>query len=390
MPSLHQASGLSLLLYAPLETGGVLLATNLADVISDYSHSIATVGGYQSASFSLAAGGQEASDWLEEGLGRHVEVYDPALERIWEGFVSRVTIQLGPLSVSRGPYMDIANRVKVAYTTATYTVLGVTFPGEDLITEPANDTDSQERYGILEMVLSTGVLASAEAEQIRDQYLVDFSFPPSSEELSLGGVGQAGVTVSVECEGYYRFFERYTYNHTPGNPLETPISTKLALVIAADPNGLFSTTNAQIQYNGFLVADDEDGQDKAWSVIGDLVARGDANDSRYIFAVLNDRQIIYDAIPTTVTYEHLLAEPGQPVLFSSGRGSVPYWRVRPGRWLSVPDFLPGAAEATELRRDPRNIFIEAVSYTSPGTLVVSGGRVDGIAQRLARLGLGSI
>lgn len=94
-------------------------------------------------------------------------------------------------------------------------------------------------------------------------------------------------------------------------------------------------------------------------------------------------------MPTAVEYLHRLGDPAQRVTTLENVTVYP-WDVKPGKWLFVPDFLVGRARITatrpaELRRDPRNKFIESVRYTAPWGLDMSGGKTDRLSQLLAKL-----
>jgi hypothetical protein len=127
----------------------------------------------------------------------------------------------------------------------------------------------------------------------------------------------------------------------------------------------------------------------AWSLIQGLVARGDSSDNRYIFGIYNGRVPTYEAIPTDFEYQQRLSDPAQRVETPQGIEVKP-WDVTAGKWLFVPDFLIGQVQPTDLRLDPRMIFIESLTYTMPWGLSIQGGKTDKLSQKLAKLGLGGI
>jgi hypothetical protein len=69
-----------------------------------------------------------------------------------------------------------------------------------------------------------------------------------------------------------------------------------------------------------------------------------------------------------------------------GGAAVKPWRVLPGKWLQVTDFLPGSSYAT-LLEDPRCMFIERVSFSIPWDVQLQGGDTDTAPQVLAQQGL---
>jgi hypothetical protein len=119
------------------------------------------------------------------------------------------------------------------------------------------------------------------------------------------------------------------------------------------------------------------------------VALGDPSDfARYTFGVYDDRQAYYKKMPTAIEYVYRLSS-GSQAIETTGGARVQPWNVRPAKWLEIPDFLIGrAAGGGNLRDDPRNVFIESVTYTAPFGLTINGGKVSTLKQKMAQLGLG--
>ena len=123
---------------------------NLSNVVDSYSHTIEAFGGYTTAQFTFKASQDEFDDWLENGLNRHIEVYNPYGGEMWEGFVNQLTYSVGGFSVVRGPLMDLANRIWVTYGDYN-TLTGA--QGLTVETPLVNNLNSQAQYGILELSL---------------------------------------------------------------------------------------------------------------------------------------------------------------------------------------------------------------------------------------------
>ena len=143
----HKNNSIQLSAFSPLHAGVKRELQSLHNFA--YSHENRALGGYYKANASFQVNQQLAEEWIEYGLGRHVETYGPHLDVIWEGFVNKVTATLGPLTFSIGPLLNIGNRVKVAYSTVDYTV-SPPLAGVATSTAVTNDTTSQDLYGILE------------------------------------------------------------------------------------------------------------------------------------------------------------------------------------------------------------------------------------------------
>jgi len=66
-------------------SGSVLFITAQSLTPDSYSHVVNAFGGYWSASMSFVVSETDMNDWMENGIGRHVEVYGDKLNKIWEG-----------------------------------------------------------------------------------------------------------------------------------------------------------------------------------------------------------------------------------------------------------------------------------------------------------------
>ena len=133
----------------------------------------------------------------------------------------------------------------------------------------------------------------------------------------------------------------------------------------------------------------EDEDRTAWSVVKNVVARGDSSQARWLFGVYAGREAFYEAAPTVVEYQQRLSQARSIVEHVDGDEVYP-WKVVPGKWLMFPDFLIGQAAELNLRDDPRAMFIETVKYTMPWTVDLKGGTVDTLSALVAQLGLSGI
>jgi hypothetical protein len=368
--------------FDPLWVGAGLVDDGVMADVSSYSHEIVANGGYWKANFTLTGDYLDAEDWFL-GIGRHIEVYDESLTKIWEGFVNQIDVSLGTFSVSRGPLVDVANRVSVVYQTPYYNT-NPPIGGERAETTVANNTDSQALYGVLEEVVSGGTGASSEEDQLRDTYLAEMANPQTGQQISIGG-GEGDIRVAVECLGYVHWLDQYSYSQVAASGTIS-IDTKIEAILAADPNSIFSTNYNSITDNATTVSQYEDEATMALSLIRGLVSLGDASFNRYIFGVYNDRIFEYGQIPSDYEYIHLISDSGQKIVDTANNRVFP-WDVRPGRWAFVSDFLIGHIVTGGLREDPRMIFIENVKYTAPWSVQLSGGKSDRYSQQLARLNM---
>jgi len=398
--SIYRSAGLSISAFKPIVDTSTPLYTPAATLITDqlgqqadsYEHEILANGGFWSARLSFTAPRQELESWFGQGLNRHIEVYGPELTVLWEGFVNQITYSAGTLTAVHGPVMQVTNRASVTYTPILDATTTPPTVGTQTTTVIDDDDDSRALYGVLESVLSQGQLlddgTTDEAEQIRDTFLAENAWPQSSEDLGLGDTAQPSIT--LDLLGYVHRFQRYVFQDTTAATVQISNNAgtgKLQLAIADDPNGMFPADYNRMDNNALLTSRYENDNRMAWDVIQELVGVGDVNDTRYTFGVYEGRVATYAAMPTTVTYQHRI---GGAAMRLEGYGSeqeIMPWLVRPARWLFLPDFLVGQSTPTIRRRDPRYVFVEAVRYTAPWGLQISGDKVGRLDQMLAKLGM---
>jgi hypothetical protein len=165
------------------------------------------------------------------------------------------------------------------------------------------------------------------------------------------------------------------------------LSQKIEDVLTADSNGLISTDFSGIDLNAYLTPVWVNDGATALDVIQAVVALGDIDDDRWLFAIDNDRKARYYEMPDTIEYELALSDPAQRITTPGGGTWVKPWNVRPAKWITLTDFMATRAPAT-LREDPRATFIETVKFRAPWDVEVNGMKVSNLAQFLAKQGLG--
>lgn len=364
---------------------------DLCPQIAGYGHEIRADGGYWSAQTTIRDSKSRIEEWISRGLGRHVEVYNSAQVRVWEGFVNQIDAVLGPLSVTRGPLLDSTTRVYVSYTPVDYSI-DPPARGATTVLGPYNDAAAQALYGIITCILTSGAETAGGAAQAAQTYLAENRYPRTTKRLSEGG----DLQVTLHLLGYVHLLDAFPYART-GVTGTTTIATaaggggKINRVLLAEPNGLFSDVNAALDVNATLVVDQDDDQGSGYAIVKALVALGDAAYNRYTFGIYGGREARYQAVDrTTVSYHYAEADPGERMT-TPGGAIVRPWDVQPARWAMYTDFLAGRTiPTTNLAEDPRMKFIEIVRYTAPYGLSLDGGRVDTAGQMLARQGLRGI
>jgi len=318
-------------------------------------------------------------------------VYGDALDVVFKGFVNQLRISIGLLTVTLGPMLNLANRVAVLYTPQTVGTYGIA-SGSQQITDDADDTDSQGAFGIWPVVLSSGATTLAEAENHRDKYLYDNKWPKTTESLS---DSSRSPSVQVDCLGYMHMLNFPYTNATITTPYYA--HTKILAILAASPKiSWFNPNTVNVNTNNLSVQSREVDYRPALTILKEIVAAGGAtNDLRWMFQILEDQNVYYTAVPTSIDYMAYVANQGL-IIYSADQAEVAPWRVRPGHWLSLDDFMVGRAAPaltsadSSLQEDPRLMFIEKVTYTAPYGLRLYGGNTDEINQLLGKFGLKGI
>lgn len=365
---------LSVNVYEPLTVGDTFLKT--IERPEGYTHTIQALGGYWSASFSISGNRLTIDDWLQDGIGRRVVCYN-RIKEVWEGFVNEVEVRHGGLTVRQGPLLDIGNRIKVSYSGVDLSTEPPTV-GVQVETSEADNEESQALYGIIPKVIAANEVTESDAELIRNTALVEMAYPKTSRTWSSGSAGDY-ASVTLRCLGYVHYL-LYPYSQTT-NVGEQDASDKIIDILDADPNSLFSTD--YVEENTVQVPQYEYENTPAWPLIQEIVNRGGTGSERWLFGIYENRTAYCAEAPGAVEYWGNLSDPAQRVRSATEDG-MPYPEVRPGKWLLFADFLVGFGRVANLRKDPRAVFIEQVTFTAPNTIAVNGGTTDRIPQLLAR------
>lgn len=376
--SIYRQSGLQIAVSAPLVSGGAYIG-RLSSAIESYNHSIEAMGGYWSADVSINLQESAVDDWMADGLGRHIVAVGSEGLEAWAGFVNRIDVSIGGLSVTVGPLLDITNKVRSVYSLLEPTGL---LKGAQFATAWAEDADSQAKYGVFESEININDTDSDTADVMAATYLAERAWPEVSKDFVTSG-GTA-PKVRLECLGYVHMLGVYTYEDLTTEGLDNA-SDIIATVIAADPNGFLSTDTSRIDTNATQIPAYVQ-QATAWDVIKGIVALGDEDANRWLFGIYEDRIPTYAAIPSAVEYTQRLRDQRQAVRTPTGVEVRP-WQVRPGKWLQFTDLLVGRPLGEDLSTDPRVMFVESVNFDAPYTVRLQGQKAGRFDQRLARLGL---
>lgn len=378
--------------FSPLRQGGGDLFALDTSRVSAYQHTLTAEEGFKEASLTYGASVAAIEDWLEFGLGRHVEVYGEDGQVAFEGFVNEVTARLGGASLSRGPLLAVSNYAYAAYTPLD-TSVSPPVKGTQTISAASEDAVSRAAYGTLEYVLSVGDATDADASYALGLFLQDNAWPAYNLELS----EPAAPELVLQISGYWAWLDRVYYSEAAtgtvvvSDPV-TPPYGKLQQVLsdAAVVNSWqVSTDWSGMGANAILAPNYEGDSRTAWAIVKELVSLGDAGGNRWTFGLYSDRKAFYAAAPTAAEYYTRLRNNTVTLEDANGNAVKP-WLARPGKWLEFTDLLPGRGVPTDIRRDPRAEFVEAVTYTLPVGLALTGRKIHSLDQVLAQMGLGSM
>jgi hypothetical protein len=393
-PSFYRTTGLSIHLFTPvIDTTTTPVTYNprgqyvgsITAHVDSWTHTTARFGGFWKAGFSINSRFDGLEEWVDKGIGGHIEVYGPDQVVVWEGFVDKINGTVGSFDIDVGPLMNVANEVTAAYTDRDTTTTPPTTSSRTA-TAAAASLDSQGRYGLIEGTLSAGSIPAAQAEQARDLYLEENAYPTTTGDLR--NAGGDSVSLSVKCGGYFWWLKSYPYNQVTTSGT-VDLSDKIRAILDNQRTTAISANYSRITPNAFQVEAWEDKSKDAYKLVQDLVQLGDADNNVYNCGVYGMRQMVYEPLPMVPQYQWLISDSGQAMRTLAG-AEVPPWSIRPGVWVTVADFGVSYQWTPNLRRMKNAVLVEQVTYTAPFGLSIKGGKVETVKAAINRFGLGGV
>lgn len=358
---------------------------NVSQDVTAYDHSSAALGGFWSANVTLQLPLYMLEEWGQNGVGRQLTVYGRATSIVWEGIINRLSYNVGGYDMTVGPFTDIANKVQVSYSIFIQLSEG-NMTGIRATSDYLQDTISQAKFGVLTRNFSAGGIEVESVPDVQAMLLERYKSLPRTENLTQpADNNRQHFEVKLECIGFAQMFQKYLYNSSTTG-LQN-LSTKLAAIVAAEPNSLFLVP--QISLNTLQVAAFENNDNEAWGLIKSLIVMGDASLARYTFGCYENRQIVYKPVANQIVYVRPLRE-GPNTIAGPQSGLLQPWEVRPGVYILVSDFTTGEPLATNLEDDNRVIFADTVQYRHPDNLIINGAHAFRIEQKMAQLGISGI
>jgi hypothetical protein len=365
-----------------------VLLTDLRGRITSYEHTIAAIGGFESATITLTVADRERAGWWLKQLMAGLVVYDWDGAIAWEGYLAGADVAIG--TEQRSISLDgVANRIKARYTTATG-IAGVT----------ANQTDalSQSMYGTKDMVLSlgtaTGTTATAAAAAAVRQYCQPRA-AGSTQFAAHSPPGDAGgIVVTLHFRGWYSTLGWVLTSRTDKSSEIT--SAQVATLIGGgigiaginpfvNPNtsGILTTTTTDTR----RIEPDTSYQAKIEALLG----RGESN-KRLVWGVYEHRKFIstywaasdYDGSSSVannyrIVVRRALANARLQAVFGGTssaflatdqpvEGIWPLWMMRPNTVWEVPDMadLNASGLAAYGPDQPGRMAVERVTFRAGG------------------------
>ena len=371
---------MSLVLY-PAGDGGVFSEEaplpDISSRVSSYQHSISATLGFESMSVTFPATLSDAIFWAAQ-LMAGIVVYGPDGAIAWEGFLTRVEINLGQRQRAIG--LDkMANRVKTRYTTVN---------GVAGVTVGANDVTSLARYGAKDHVLSLPTTTSTGAGQYEEAYLAAHAFPVMEPTTRLETGTTDGVSITLIGAGWGTTLDWVV---TSNSTESAAVTTAQVATLLSDYNAVNAFLNASARITASGVSDTQKIQvDTTYrAAIERLLVQGNGV-SRYAWGAYEER-IFWaapwaGATPTTIHYRGRFGS--QARIYGTNGNLIMPWSVRPDTMYEETDLLDMAGLSAYADAAARH-YVERVNFTLSGdsySVDMEPSETDDLTARLARFG----
>jgi hypothetical protein len=326
-----------------------------------YRHKIAAMGGFDTMSCTIMVARNEAEYVYETMIGNRIAVFvDNPAAPIWEGLISRVTLNLPGIALTRS-LDELANRVNV--TGIDLSVANPTLPQLD--GAAVNDTASQAIYGIRNGTYRRPIRASASpdttAATIKARVVNNLAYPQASAS-SQGGGGQ--TIVEIECIGFYHTLEWELGAATNAYTYRNGSTGIIDVTLAGLANGTTFINNADVtglMNNAQTIFQLQSGQ-TAWQVIQTIAEGGNGADPWVAGITGTDwntdtRRLYYRPANLTVAYT-VRSNDGARIRTTAG-ALIPPWTIQPDAALRLTDALVGWDGDGD---DPRVVYLSFVQY----------------------------
>lgn len=332
-----------------------------------WSHSITDQEGFKSGSAKIGGDRAYLSDLFESALGQHWRTESPDGRIVWEGMVWSLQLVDEGWQYSRS-LDSFSNRLRVLYSSSV-TGERLHAPGYATWEE---DTDSQAKFGIRELIHTIGEATATRALGLADIELANMAWPGRSKQHS----GSSGTSLQVTLRGYMDTLGWRIYNDlTSGLDDCSVMVGRIVSGVGQFINGVTVETNT-FQFPAYHNRDRY-----ALSILRDLVSLGDGTDP-WIIGVYEDRELYYQSRPETVNMHWAK---GAPTPTRLGGQPVDPWMIRPGDVIRSDWILPGYTLGLSSLQDPMVLQVREVSFNAPFTVSLTGANNEQIEILLSRI-----
>jgi hypothetical protein len=325
---------------------------DLTTLMTNWQDTSKAVGGYLTAEGTINDGCDLAA-FFNAHLGCVVRRQAYGLTA-WEGVIYEMRLTTGGVEYTRSLAPERwHNRVKILYQMAD----GPKFA------DWTEDLTASAQYGRSDYIVTLGTATADQAVALRARHLQQYAWPRAwlSGGVSLnepGGRLQDALTLS--CAGFWATLNWRYATATIEDQAANCVTRMLALAELV--------TAGRVESNALTVRLDCTTPQRVGDLLEQVAEAGDAAGNIWQIGVYNDRQLIYEAAPTTARYTW---RGGQ--LYDGGAVVAVPELLRPGFLLYNASAPGGAAPAgsTSSWADPRYGYVDQVSYDSGGTVRLS-------------------
>jgi hypothetical protein len=278
---------------------------------------------------------------------------------------------------------DMANRVLLYYVPLDTSKTPAQAGAQTVLTK--NDTDSQALYGIKTMIAPGGECTTATADDNALTYLDWHNRIPRTETVSVGQ-GKAAA-LQVQMRGYAYMANWYAYSQTVSSGT-VDADAMVNAVLAADPNGVLSTSTLNIDGNTTATEAYRDDNPLAWKVVQEVATRGyetGGTGYRWTCGVYERRRTTFKAAEGltrkgieygTNKYPilHRHARDESDLFTEEGGREVLPWELRPDR-LIVREGVPGVPKyVTQVKfHAPYRVILQGTDQVDPLEMMLKEG-----------------
>lgn len=328
-----------------LGNAGTLGGDSLSPHIVRVSYSAAEAGGCASLDVELSITDYVA-DNAQRIIGGEISLYIDG-EEIWTGLVNEIDVQRRGISLTWGPLMQMATRIKGEYNTPSYNTTPP-IPGVATDTGWVSPTIPTP-FDLLDEIVSLGEMTTTDADNRAQTLVNQKSQIPYAFAVSRSNQNGA----FLRCVGWFNWLDKQYYSYTAGDAsIAASAKLRAAMPFVIDTSGIRETGATVTEYQE---------EETVKQIAENIAALSDSNNTRYVFGIGPGRRAYYRASGIG-----RYAETFGGNFFRSGRMLAGH-EVKEGTWVVLSDAFANAWRSGTLA-----IPIAEVSNSYPdGSMTVS-------------------